>query len=72
MEFSGIDPKLYRRLLALSGRVVERIKAGNDAVLRFACDSSQGFAFVRDEGGDVDQPDDVLALVAALVITAPP
>src|SRR5215217_7520402 len=63
MEFFGIDPKLYRRLLALSGRVLQRNQGrDHDGVLRVACNSSQGFAFVRGEGGDVDQPEDVIGV----------
>src|SRR3712207_6800291 len=63
MEFFGIDRKLYRRLLALSGRVLEWHQGrGHDGVLRVACNSSQGFAFVRGEGGNVDQPDYVVGV----------
>src|SRR3712207_9386064 len=63
MEFFGIDRKLYRRLLALSGRVLELDQGWeHHAVSGVACNSSQGFAFVRGEGGDVDQPDDVVGI----------
>src|SRR5215217_6918633 len=63
MEFFGIDPKLYRRLLALSGRILERNQGrDHDGVLRAACNSSQGFAFVGGEGGNVDQPEDVVGV----------
>src|SRR5215218_9735454 len=63
MEFFGIDRKLYRRLLALSGRVLERNQGrAHDGVLRVACNSCHGFAFVRGEGSNVDQPDDVVGV----------
>src|SRR5215208_3129482 len=63
MEVSEIDRKLYRRFSALSGWVLERPQGRvNDAVFRFACDICQGLAFVRSEGGDVDQPHDVVGV----------
>src|SRR3712207_5078499 len=63
MEFFGIDRKLYRRLLPLSGRVLELDQGWeHHAVSGFACNSSQGFAFVRGEGSDVDQAYDVVGV----------
>jgi hypothetical protein len=63
MEFFGIDRKLYRRLLALSGRVLELDQGWeHHAVCGVACNSSQGFAFVRGEGGNVDQAEDVVGV----------
>src|SRR5436190_14465551 len=39
---------------------------------RRRCGFAQTFAFFGGEGGDVDEPDDIFACVAAFVITAPP
>src|SRR5215208_6499651 len=63
MEFIGIDRKLYRRLLALSGRVLELDQGWeHHAVCGVACNISQGFAFVGGEGGNVDQAEDVVGV----------
>src|SRR3954449_13447550 len=63
MEVGGIDRELYRRLGALSDWVLELPQGrGHDGVLRAVRDICQGLAFVRAEGGDVDQAEDVIGV----------
>jgi hypothetical protein len=63
MEFFRIHRELYGRLPALPRRVL-KLDQGcvQDAVLRGAFNTCQGFALVRGEGGDVDQADDVVGV----------
>jgi hypothetical protein len=63
VELLGGDGELDRRLRALPGRVPQLDQGGGqDAVAGIALDLEQGLAHLRGEGGDVDQPDDVIGV----------
>jgi len=68
-----VDRELDRGLPARSGRIVVLDQGRvEDAVLRAGRQVAQVLALVGGEGGDEDQADDVPALAAAFVMTAPP
>ena len=63
MELRRVDRELDGGLRAVPRRVLERDeRRRQDAVLRGALDLAQALAFVRGEGGDEDEADDVLGI----------